>query len=269
MQTLRLHEADLLSAPELDALRGTHLFAPHYRHVIRDSARVEKPDGSLLTAYAKDAIPRAVCQATFDDFKDMPIGWTDSRGNAAGGRSFQRADSNTTRWRRMNSDVVGFLDSDPRNPYCRMTMLSRDHAALDAALPLAVEVNRVFRELAPDRWEAQRAYVETISPDFVIPGTVFTSITVNRNERTAAHTDANDYKPGLGVMAVLEGGHYDGGELIFPKYRTAVDMRTGGVCLADVHEWHGNARFVGRRFLRLSFVFYARERMHLCPSLTA
>ena len=205
MQTLRLHEADLLSAPELDALRGTHLFAPHYRHVIRDSARVEKPDGSLLTAYAKDAIPRAVCQATFDDFKDMPIGWTDSRGNAAGGRSFQRADSNTTRWRRMNSDVVGFLDSDPRNPYCRMTMLSRDHAALDAALPLAVEVNRVFRELAPDRWEAQRAYVETISPDFVIPGTVFTSITVNRNERTAAHTDANDYKPGLGVMAVLEG----------------------------------------------------------------
>jgi hypothetical protein len=44
-------------------------------------------------------------------------------------------------------------------------------------------------------------------------------------------------------MAVLEGGRYFGCELTFPKYRTAVDMCTGGLCLADVHEWHGNARF--------------------------
>jgi hypothetical protein len=68
----------------------------------------------------------------------------------------------------------------------------------------------------------------------------------------------------MGVMAVLEGGHFGGGELIFPRYRTAVDMRTGGLCLADVHELHGNAPMWGRRFTRLSLVFYARERMVDC-----
>jgi hypothetical protein len=133
--------------------------------------------------------------------------------------------------------------------------------------PMTVEADQVFRRLAPERWNAQKAFVQRVAADYVIPNTVFTSVTVNRSERTAAHTDANDYRPGFGVMCVLEGGRYYGGELIFPKYRTAVDMRTGGVCLADVHEWHGNAPIVGRKFVRLAFIFYARERMHLCSSV--
>jgi len=45
-------------------------------------------------------------------------------------------------------------------------------------------------------------------------------------------------------------------------------MRTGGVCLADVHEWHGNARLSGDGpFDRLSFIFYAREHMDQCGTL--
>jgi hypothetical protein len=165
------------------------------------------------------------------------------------------------------SDVVGFLEGNPRNPYCRMTTLARDHAALDLVLPLALEVNRVFQQFAPERWHAQAQFIETVSPAFVIPGTVFTTITVNLNARTATHMDDNDYRPGLGVMTVLEGGNFQGAELIFPKFRTAVDMRTGGVCLADVHEWHGNARFVGHNFKRLSFIFYAREHMDTCGTV--
>jgi hypothetical protein len=270
METIQLREADLMSDAEVDALRGQYLFAPHYDRVIRDTATVLKPDGSVLAVYIADAVSRAARQSAFA-VKDK-IGRTDARGYAAGGRSYRKrlangTMSNTVRWRRMNSDVVGFLDRDPRNPYCRMTTLTRDHAALDAVLPLAVEVDRVFQQLAPKRWGAQRRFIDRVPLDFVVPDTVFTSVTVNKNERTAAHTDEHDYSDGLGVMTVLEGGHYDGGELVFPKYRTAVDMRTGGVCLADVHELHGNARFVGRTFTRLSFVFYAREHMDQCGTV--
>jgi hypothetical protein len=69
-------------------------------------------------------------------------------------------------------------------------------------------------------------------------------------------------------MSVLEGGQFYGCKLIFPKYRTAVDMRTGGVCLADVHELHGNAPHIpDGRFLRLSFAFYSREHMDQCGTL--
>ena len=79
---------------------------------------------------------------------------------------------------------------------------------------------------------AQRAFVATVPPEYVIPGTVFTTVTMDRNWRTAAHRDTGDYQLGFGVLAVLEGGHFTGGELIFPKYGTAVNLRTGGVLLA-------------------------------------
>jgi len=211
VETLRLTENDVVLDAEVEALKGTFLFAPHYDRVIRDSTTVLKPDGSTLFTYVKDALPRSICEAAFATFKDAPLGTTDARGLAAGGRPFQRlrkdgSRSATRRSKPLQSNVIGFLDRDPRNPYCRMTSFTRDNfAVFQAARPLVVEVNRLFRELAPERWQAQREFAERVSPDFVIPGTVFTSVTVNRSERTAAHMDAHDYRPGFGVMAVLEG----------------------------------------------------------------
>jgi Oxygenase domain of the 2OGFeDO superfamily len=273
MNTIRLTDADLMPDADVDALPGTYLYRPHYDRVIRDSTTVLKPDGSPLLVYAQDVLPQALCRAVFNSFKGVRIHLTDNRGFAAGGQSFrrERADgslSRTVRWRRMRSDVLGFLDRDSRNPYCRMTTFARDNfAVFKAAQPLVTAVDAIFREFAPERWQAQRQFVDTLAPAFVIPATVFTSVTVNRSERTACHTDDHDYRPGLGVMSVLEGGQFYGGELIFPKYRTAVDMRTGGVCLADVHEQHGNAPLLGHRFVRLSFVFYAREQMDVCGTV--
>src|SRR5262249_37618506 len=150
--------------------------------------------------------------------------------------------------------------SGGRNPYCRMTSFSRDHdEANGPAWALAHAVNRGFKEHAQDRWQAQRDFIKDVHEDWIIGDTVFKGITVNRSERKATQRDDGDYRDGLGVMAVVEDGRYVGGELIFPQYRTAVDMRTGGVCLADVHEWHGNAPIVpkGKTFTRLSFIFYA------------
>ena len=69
-------------------------------------------------------------------------------------------------------------------------------------------------------------------------------------------------------MSVLEAGSYQGGYLVWPKSRTAVDMRVGGLCLADVHQWHGNTAILGApgQFLRLSLVFYYRAKMIECGS---
>jgi hypothetical protein len=170
----------------------------------------------------------------------------------------------------MQSTVMGFMDRAGRNPHCRLTAFTRDHFPLyEAARPFVEEVSRLFQQYAPTRWQAQHEFIARVSPEFRIPDTVFTTVTVNRNERTATHMDANDYRGGFGVMAVLEDARYVGGELIFPKYRTGVDMRMGGLCLADVHQWHGNAPLIGigRRFVRLALIFYAREHMHACGSV--
>jgi hypothetical protein len=271
--TIRLATANLMPKANVDALRGTYLYKPHYDRVVRETATVLKPDGAILFIYVKDVLPRDLCDDAFATVRHLRFGTTDVRGAVAGGTPFQRARRDGTltamfRGRPMRSQVLGFLGRDPRNRYCRLTGFTRhNYSAFEELHHLFVEVNRIFREFAPDRWRAQHEYIQCIEPAFVIPGTVFTSVTLNHTERTAAHTDAHNYRLGLGVMAVLESECYYGAELIFPRYRIAVDMRAGGVCLADVNEVHGNAPLVGDNCVRFSFVFYCRNGMHQCGTM--
>ena len=53
--------------------------------------------------------------------------------------------------------------------------------------------------------------------DFKIHDTVFTTVTVNKNFRTAAHYDAGDLKEGFGNLAVLQTGEYSGAYTVIPK----------------------------------------------------
>ena len=230
MRTIQLTNDHLM--PDTENLEGQFLDERHYARVIEDSTTVLRPDGTLLLLYVRDALPRSLCRAAFDAFKDAPL-HSSNRGTAAGGR-FRPRKKDGTRSRTVQSKptpsgVVGFLDRSERNPYCRMTVLSLDHLTeYKAAQPFFVAASETFKAFAPDRWAAQRAFVDNVAADFSISNTVFTTVTVNRSWRAAAQRDEEDYEPGLGVMAALEGGHHAGCELIFPKYRTAVDMRTGG-----------------------------------------
>jgi len=254
-----------------DRLTGQWLDERHYNRRIDNTATVLKPDGSPLLIYI-NALPRVVCAATFDAYKNAR---PHSDNRAMGGPRFRRRKRDGTRSRtnqapHQPTSILGFFEREPRTPYCRQTAFTRQHAAAFAGIqPFVRAVSKTFQAYAPERWAVQRRFVEDLSQDFVIPGTVFTTMTFNQTFRTRAHRDKNDLRAGFGVMAVLEGGDYRGGELIFPKFRTAVDMRTGGVCLADVHELHGNAPFIGLpgRFKRLSFVFYVREKMTVCGTI--
>jgi thymine dioxygenase len=103
----------------------------------------------------------------------------------------------------------------------------------------------------------------------LIEDTTFSSIAVNQNFQTAIHTDQGDLKGSFGVLMCFKRGDFTGGELIFPKFRVAVDFREGDVLLADVHEAHGNTPILGEpgEFTRMSCVFYFRERILHCGSV--
>jgi hypothetical protein len=268
MRIVHLTDADLMPEVEVDALEGRYPDARHYDRAIRHHSLVLKPNGQPLGLYLPNVLDLPVCRAVFDVFKDIPLA-SKNRGTASGGPTLRptRRDgtqSSTAQARTVPSGVLGFLDRTPRYP-CRMSALTiTNFAAYEVAQPFLEEVDRLFSLHMTDRWAAQRGFVERV-PDFSITETAFTTVTVNRSWRTAAHLDQNDYRQGFGVMAAM--GNFDGGELVFPKYRTAFDLRTGGVLLADVHELHGNAPLEVRPgHQRLSFVFYARERMNECGS---
>jgi hypothetical protein len=282
---------DELDDKYCNALAGTLLNEDSFDVLVSgESCRVYKPNGDLLMHYAADAIPNAVCESAFssltsayqtsrnrgisagavqpDEVSDLPGNVEIVDGTRVVRRKADGTLSRTNEAKPVNSGIIGYFDRSVRMPYCRQTSWSMSNKEKwNTALPYLQACSEVFREEAPERWEAQRQVTGDTSGDFIIPGTVFTTITVNSNWQTAVHKDAGDYKPGLGVMSVMRAGGYTGAYLVFPKYRVAVDMSTGGVCLADVHEWHGNTPFGNasfKRYQRLSCVMYYRAKMHQC-----
>lgn len=280
------------------ACNGTDFLELPVKHIVRDTTTVLRPDGRILMIYIKDCIPRNLCELAFRVLKQVPIeGAGDNRGLAAGimrdedddkinrshgsfgkmsGRGAryhtQKQDgtmSRTTYAASVNSAVVGYMDRYPRIPYCRQTAFNINQPELwTELLPYIQSVSSLFQQYAPEQWNAQHEFIEQVHPDFRIPTSIFTTLTVNRNFKTYLHQDAGDFRSGLGCMSALQGGDYAGAELIFPKYQCAVDMRTGGVCLADVHQWHGNDERSGLlgHHVRFSCVFYARQKMIECGS---
>jgi hypothetical protein len=133
------------------------------------------------------------------------------------------------------------------------------------SFPFLQSLNRGFKELLPWRYGNQRTAADKLYPRFLVPETVFTTITVNKNFRTAAHFDAGDLSSGLSNLLVLSNnGKYSGGYLVFPEYRVAVDVRPGDLLLVNNHEiLHGNTPIVleDPTAERISLVCYFREKM--------
>jgi hypothetical protein len=270
-----------LSDEEVRRLEGKHLGEDSFDLVVSGKERtVTKPNGQPLLIYRPDVLPRGLCRTAFDVFRRVDVG-SQNRGMAAGAvdvsgrtrfkpKKLDGTTSNTNAAAWSPTAIVGFADRTPRNPYCRMTEFNLQHGDQFArARPFINAVDDVFKETLPDRYAAQKAAIDATSDDFKIRDTAFTTMTVNHSWQTAVHDDKGDLEKGFGVMAVLDAGKYDGGYLVFPRYRVAVDMRAGGVCLADVHEFHGNTPILGveGRYLRCSLVFYMRERMTECGTV--
>jgi hypothetical protein len=264
-----------------------------YDILLTDDADVYKPDGSLLCRLRQCVLSEGECAAAFPVWKDAAAP-TFNRGYAAGMMTKEEADevlqghgigakqisatrarpikhdgtvSNTNYAKKVQSGIVGYFDRSARNPYCRLTAYNLNHPNRFArVLPFIQKIDRQFKELVPDRYNRQRKFIHETSRDFYIHGTCFTTVTVNRNFQTAVHQDVGDLKEGFGVMSCLRRGRFDGCFFVFPKYRVALDMRTGCVLCADVHEWHGNSPMRGNKgmFERISLVLYYREKMMEC-----
>ena len=123
----------------------------------------------------------------------------------------------------------------------------------------------------PERYEAQKAFARRTDAAWKIDDTAFTTITVNKNWRTACHQDAGDLEAGFGMMCAYSSKNYQGGLTVIPQYRIAFDLRTTDVVAFDVHKWHGNTPFQRAPgtgpMERISCVFYYRKRMTDCGTL--
>lgn len=166
----------------------------------------------------------------------------------------------------VDSGIAGWYDRYPRIPYGRATTYTRDNFdKFKMAYPFLQSLARGFKELLPWRYNNQMEAAKKLDSRYLVPETPFTTITVNKTFRTAAHRDAGDLDSGLSNLLVLSNnGNYSGGYLVFPQVRVAVNVRPGDLLLVNNHEViHGNTPIVLNDDVaeRISIVCYFREKM--------
>ena len=172
----------------------------------------------------------------------------------------------TTYANSVNSGIAGWFDRYPRIPYGRATSYTRDNFdKFKLSYPFLQTLAAGFKELMPWRYGNQMQAAAKIDSRFLVPETPFTTVTVNKTFRTAAHRDAGDLNDGLSNLLTLSNnGNYSGAYLVAPEYRVAVNVRPGDLLLINNHEViHGNTEIVCHDSIaeRISLVVYFREKM--------
>ena len=284
---------------EIKKLEGYFIQKNHYDQVIDYDCDGYKEDGTPLFFFRKNVIPAKVCEEAYKSLR-YAVAKGGNRGSAGGvpdkredkvGLKFNddgtiektnktgktrgfRVNKNGTisktheAFNKVESGIAGYFDRQTRIPYCRQTSFNEHKLEkFKKGYPYIKYISDIFKNVCPERWQAQQDMITKTSNDFYIKGTVFTTITINRNFRTAIHTDKGDLKEGFGNLGVLQAGNYEGGFTVMPKYKIGFDVRSGDVCFFDVHEFHGNTPIEAKgKYERISIVCYYRKNMVYCKS---
>ena len=244
---------------------GANLFGADPIEEIRAAHKNKKPSPSNrnnvwgISAVKKDNF-------VFEDWVEATKNLPEAEMIAAANHVIKKYVCATTYANGVMSGIAGWYDRYPRIPYGRATSYtSREPEKFAMAYPFLQTLAKGFKDLLPWRYNNQMEAAKKLDPRFLVPGTPFTTITVNKTFRTAAHYDAGDLTTGLSNLLVLSNnGNYTGGYLIAPEYRVAVNVRPGDLLLINNHEvMHGNTPIVlgDEEAERVSLVCYFREKM--------
>lgn len=251
-------------------LKTTFLEEDSFNMLITEDTDAYDAAGNLLLKFRKGRVPLELARLGYESFKGS-ISLTEGRGTASGSSHKRvRSDgtvSNTTVGNKVYSGAVGFMDVNAMVKYCRKTAFTRDYfEKFKEGLPFVKKIDELYEELCPKHYKSQRAVANGTNRNYVIEGTSFTTVTVNRNFQTAVHKDAGDYPKGFGNLCVYREGSFEGSYFCLPEFRVAVDMQNTDILFVDVHKWHGNTPFknCSEDFLRIAYVMYYREYMMQC-----
>jgi len=266
---------------ELDGKIGKILGPADYNALLTGPARVLKPNGQPLVVYLPGVLRQHTQNPdTYEILHALRSSRTENRGSASGSERVKSGSGNKTRALPVPSAIAGAFDAAGHHKYCRLTAWTGQNLPQWQALaPLLRDVSLEFARHVPDRFAVQMKAVSQTPPEWSVPGTPFSTVTVNNTYPTGVHQDAGDLATGFSTLTCFRRGTYSGGVFVFPRWRIALDMQDGDLALIDAHEWHGNTPIVcacGQRrngwcetckAERISTVAYFREKLTLCGTL--
>lgn len=145
------------------------------------------------------------------------------------------------------SGIAGWYDRYPRIPWGRATSYTEKQPEKFAkSYPYLQHLADAFKQMLPWRYGNQMEAASKVDPKFLVPGTPFSTITVNRNFRTAAHYDPANMENGFANICVFSNSDkYRGAYLVFPEIGYAVDIRPGDLLFVNnMAGLHGNTELI-------------------------
>jgi GR25 family glycosyltransferase involved in LPS biosynthesis len=249
-----------ISNEDIKKLNGTYIDEKFIKYeIVKNDCDCYTDEGELLFKFRKNVVPNS--SEYIETFKDL-ASWSRGRGASAGPidpdrvywkkRTLAKTKGYSTHY--MNDDKIskmkvnnpvysnpiGFYEPSKSfgNKPCRLTRFTMDNFEnFLEGMPYLKAIADSYKNLVPEKYFYQFGRAEVI-PYLQIPETPFSTITFNRNFRTALHQDKGDY--GFGNLSVVERGKYSGGYFVIPQYGVAIDMRSGDHLCVDVHQYHAN-----------------------------
>lgn len=274
--------------------------------IIRENAdvyRITRENGKkerkLLFIFRKNIIPDYMFEDAITAFKDQAMKTVNSRGKAGGYVTKDQVSPNVAGFvspdkfksrviykdgsisdyyvsNKVKSLIAGYYDrpklseksdilKNDKIP-CRTTAFTENFPEKwRLALPLIQTADDLYAKFTPETHQEQYN-LASMTPQYQIDDTAFSTITVNHNWRTACHVDEGDYHNGMTVVLVAQEGDYEGGYLGYPEYGVAIDIKQGDFLLQDPHQYHCNTPIIPLTdpYTRLSMILYYRENIQDC-----
>lgn len=308
----------VLTNDEIKAREGTYI-SDKGIEILDEDCDVYTQDSEghkkLLAKFRKNVFPREILQLAWEAFYKTAAP-SRNRGAAAGPIQLKseywkkRKPTDVTKWsaryvqdgkvskmkvnNNVFSSVLGYFEQTPfMGLPCRLTSYTQKYFhEFTEGVPFLREIDGAFKTLVPEAHAKQLNRAKS-QPNYQIANTAFSSITLNRNFRTALHQDDGDFKEGFGNLCVLEFGRYSGGYTCFPQFGVGFNVRTGDFLAMDVHQWHANTEMYETKedkeynkalpkiynndestgtlgqdkpYTRISFVCYLREKLLNCKT---
>ena len=232
----------LLTAKQVAALDNRFLTSAQVSRPITMSTIGRTEDGRIRFVFARNVIKQTVW-----DLAASAIGRVGYRAKRSNRAAVRGQDGTEALW--------GFMEANDFRPEAGMTALTVKY--LDRfieALPFITAVDQQFRRYWPAAYELQQRLAKT-ALELVIPGTSFSSLTINGNVLTRVHEDVGNAVGTVSCLTQL--GEFSGGHICLPRFGVLIESQPGDLLIADIrNEPHGNvAPVLGER---IACVFYLR-----------
>jgi hypothetical protein len=233
----------VLTDEQVAALDNQFLSGEHCRETITTSTVARTSDGRVRLVFARNVFSQAEQEILESNIGR--IGYSAKQSNRAAVHGQEGTEA-----------VWGFMEAGTFRPETGMTALTAKYIEkFISALPFFGAVSANFRRYWPEAHSLQQRLAELV-PDVIIPGTDFSTLTINSNSlMTRAHTDNKNAVDTVSCLTTL--GRFTGGHICLARWGVLVENNPGSLLVADIRdELHGNVGpVVGER---IACIFYLR-----------